>query len=115
MGCAVSSFLDKGVVHRTHRLPEGPQQTLAKTFNQGGRSAEELAAEGVSLAHTSMPNHFKAAMPAGTAMFFDTSIWHTGMPVSAAALFASSFEEAQESGCTEHIRARSPRRHHGLA
>ena len=89
-------------MHRTHRLPEGPQQTLAKTFNQGGRSAEELAAEGVSLAHTSMPNHFKAAMPAGTAMFFDTSIWHTGMPVSAAAPFASSFEEAQDSCCTAH-------------
>ena len=64
----------------THRLPEGPQQTLAKTFNQGGRTAEELAAEGVGLAHTLMPNHFKAAMPAGTAMFFNTSIWHTGMP-----------------------------------
>ena len=57
-------------MHRTHRLPEGPQQTLAKTFNQGGRTSEELAAEGVGLAHTSMPNHFKAAMPAGTAMFF---------------------------------------------
>ena len=68
------------MVPGTHRLPEGPQQTLARSFNQGGRTAEELALEGVELLHTNMPNHFRAAMPAGSAMFFDTSIWHTGMP-----------------------------------
>ena len=74
-------FLKK-VVPGTHRLFDGPEQTLhvARSFNQGGRTAEELALEGVELLHTNMPNHFRAAMPAGSAMFFDTSIWHTGMP-----------------------------------
>jgi ectoine hydroxylase-related dioxygenase (phytanoyl-CoA dioxygenase family) len=57
-----------------HRLQEGPSQTLAGKFFTGGE-------RGVAdLPHTAMPNQVTVQAKAGTALLFDTSIWHTSMP-----------------------------------
>ena len=56
------------VVPGSHRLQEGPQQTLAGRFFDGGE-------RGVAkLPHTAMPNQVTVAAAPGTALLFDTSI-----------------------------------------
>jgi ectoine hydroxylase-related dioxygenase (phytanoyl-CoA dioxygenase family) len=66
------------VVPGTHRLPGRPQTTLARVGlddypvckREQERSPDVLPQE-------LMPNCFEAALPAGAAIAFDSSIWHT--------------------------------------
>ena len=52
------------VVPGSHRLPEGPSQTLSRGFSSGGRTDAERSKQNL-LHHSQMPNHFVAALPAG--------------------------------------------------
>ena len=57
-----------GVVPGSHRLPTGPWQTLRCSF----KSSMTLDA---TFPQDAMPNHYKFAAPAGTALLFDTACW----------------------------------------
>ena len=61
------------VVPGSHKLPFNPWETFGKSF----KSSLTLDAE---LNPQQMPNHVKFAAPAGSALIFDTSCWHTPMP-----------------------------------
>ena len=79
-----------GLVPGSHRLPEGPRQTLYGRYTRGDQdvggaddgdnSILAPPTEGPALPHSSMPNHLECVGAAGTAVIFDTSIWHTGLP-----------------------------------
>ena len=58
------------VVPGTHRLPHGPWETLGRSY----QSTMTLDAE---LREEAMPNMFQFAAPAGWALLFDMSTWHT--------------------------------------
>ena len=57
-----------GVVPGSHRLPTGPWETLRCSF----KSSMTLDA---TFSQDTMPNHYKFAAPAGTALLFDTACW----------------------------------------
>ena len=79
-----------GLVPGSHRLPEGPRQTLYGRYTRGDQdvggaddgdnSIGAPPTEGPALPHSLMPNHLECVGTAGTAVCFDTSIWHTGLP-----------------------------------
>ena len=56
------------VVPKSHKLEEGPWETLRRSF----KSSLTLDAE---VAQTDMPNHFRFACPAGTWLLFDQATW----------------------------------------
>ena len=61
------------VVPGSHALPLGPLEMLRCPF----RSSMTLDA---TLPQAAMPNHYKFAAKAGTALIFDLATWHTAMP-----------------------------------
>eukprot|EP01051_Picozoa_sp_SAG22_P014230 SAG22_NODE_1695_length_3796_cov_3.361915_5_plen_80_part_01 len=65
----------QAVVPGTHRLVGQPRHVLAASFG-GGATVGELS-------HHQMPNHIELAVEAGSAVLFDSSIWHTSMPTDA--------------------------------
>jgi hypothetical protein len=60
------------LVPGTHRLATDPRQTFRATFGGGATIGE--------LPHSAMPNMVECAVPAGTAVAFDSSTWHTSFP-----------------------------------
>ena len=60
------------VVPGSHRLTGQPRDVLARGFG-GGATVGELS-------HYDMPNLIECAVKAGTAVAFDSSIWHTSLP-----------------------------------
>ena len=68
---AVSSVARTG----THRLPGGPQETLER-----GRFLNDINPVPGDLDQRLMPNLVEAALPAGSALVFCSSIWHTSLP-----------------------------------
>ena len=61
------------MVPKSHKLEEGPWETLRRSF----KSSLTLDAE---VAQTDMPNHFRFACPGGTWMVFDQATWHAALP-----------------------------------
>ena len=64
---------ETAVVPGTHRVAGSPGETLSP-----GKFAS--AANGDAAAQSTMPNLVRAAVGAGCALLFDSSIWHTSMP-----------------------------------
>ena len=60
------------VLPGSHRLTGQPREVLARSFG-GGATVGELS-------HYDMPNMIECAVKAGTAVAFDSSIWHTSLP-----------------------------------
>ena len=63
------------MVPGSHLLSDAPAVALATPFASG----YDLAAQDGTLDHSQMCNHVKIAVKAGTALLFDTAIWHTAL------------------------------------
>lgn len=62
----------QAVVPGSHRFATQPRVTLARSYGGGATVG--------ALSHYEMPNHIECAVDAGSAVLFDSSIWHTSMP-----------------------------------
>ena len=70
---------ESGLVPGSHRLPEGPEQTLHVRF-RSGRNVGYNVYDEKCLPQSAMPNHVRFPVDAGTMVIFDNAIWHTSMP-----------------------------------
>ena len=67
-----SSRFRQAVVPGSHRFATQPRMTLARSYGGGATVG--------ALSHYAMPNHIECSVDAGSAVLFDSSIWHTSMP-----------------------------------
>ena len=70
---------ESGLVPGSHRLPEGPEQTLNVRFRSGRNIGYDIYDEKCP-PQSAMPNHVRFPVEAGTMVMFDNAIWHTSMP-----------------------------------
>ena len=95
------------VVPQSHRLPDGPTQTLDARFTNG-RNPRRNEGE---LPMGAFPNHVAVSVPAGSAVMFDSAIWHGVMPNSSVrprcSVTLGFSSSRRNSGCT--VRRPPPR------
>ena len=71
---------ETAVVPGSFRLQTGPSQTLAGDFTASTADRAKGGLPG-QLPHSAMPNYVSFSVPAGWVGLFDSSSWHTSMPV----------------------------------